>query len=288
MSPAKIDLERSVVAITGAARGIGRASAELFAHRGATVCIGDLDGDAAALAAGAIGQQAQPFQVDVRSRASFAAFIAAAEQTAGPIDVLVNNAGVMPTGRFLDESEATTMTVLSVNLAGPIHGMRLVLPGMIARRRGHVVNVASLLGKTELPGLASYVASKHALVGLSAAVRSELSGTGVTLTTVLPSVVNTELSAGIRIPAALRWLGRVQPDDVARAILASCDGRPGEVAVPRWLGIYPALRPFIPGQLEQLVRRLIGDDAALASIDTPQRVAYARRVADQVTDQADR
>jgi short-subunit dehydrogenase len=186
----------------------------------------------------------------------------------------------MPTGRFLDEQMATTEAVFGVNVAGPVNGMRLVLPGMIERGRGHVVNVASLLGKTELPGLASYTASKHALVGLTAAVRTELGGTGVTLTTVLPSVVNTELSSGIAIPLAR--LARVEPEDVARAIVDSCAKRPKEVAVPRWMGLYPVLRPFIPDQVETLVRRLIGDDKALSAVDPAGRAAYAERIAQQV------
>jgi NADP-dependent 3-hydroxy acid dehydrogenase YdfG len=282
MRPPKIDLGSAVVAVTGAARGIGRSTAELFARHGATVCLGDLDGEGAALAAAAIGLAAHPFGVDVSSRPSFAAFVSAIEQSVGPIDVLVNNAGVMPAGRFLDETESTTATVLDVNVLGAIHGMRLVLPGMIERGRGHVINVASLLGKTELPGLATYTASKHALVGLTAAVRPELAGTGVTLTALLPAVVNTELSSGIPIPFAR--LARVEPEDVARAILASCDGRPKEIAVPRWMGLYPAIRPFIPDQLEALVRRLIGDDKALSAVDPSARAAYADRVSRQVAE----
>jgi NADP-dependent 3-hydroxy acid dehydrogenase YdfG len=285
MRPTKIDLPRAVVAITGAGRGIGRSTAELFAERGAAVCLGDLDGESAALAASEIGPNAHPFQVDVRSQDSFAEFVATVERTVGPIDVLVNNAGVMPTGRFVDESDATTATVLAVNVAGPVHGLRTVLPGMIDRGRGHVVNVASLLGKTELPGLATYTASKHALVGLTAAVRTELGGTGVTLTVVLPSVVNTELSSGIALPAVFGRLVSVEPEDVGRAIVDSCRTRPKEVAVPRWLGVYPVLRPFIPDRIEQLVRRLVGDDRALSAVDPAERAAYAERVADQVVEE---
>jgi NADP-dependent 3-hydroxy acid dehydrogenase YdfG len=271
-----IELGGAVVAITGAGRGIGRATAEEFARRGARVCLGDLDGDGVATAADEIGRRAEPFQVDVRSHESFAEFIASAQRAVGPIDVLVNNAGVMPAGRFLDESDATTTMIFEVNVVGPIHGMRLVLPGMIERRRGHVVNVASMLGKTELPGVATYTASKHALVGLTAAVRTELAGTGVTLTTVLPAVVNTELSSGISIPLAR--IVRVQPEDVARAIVGSCRSRPKEVAVPRWMRLYPVLRPFIPDVLESLVRKVVGDDKALTAVDPAARAAYADRV----------
>jgi NAD(P)-dependent dehydrogenase (short-subunit alcohol dehydrogenase family) len=284
MATTRIRLDRAVVAITGGARGIGRATADRFAAAGARVCIGDLDGDAAAEAAAEIGAargvRVEPFQLDVRSLDSFREFLDGAHATVGPIDVLVNNAGVMPTGPFLEEAEATTDAVLEVNLRGPIHGMRLVLPGMIARRRGHVVNVASMLGRAELPGLATYVASKHAVVGLTNAVRHELDGTGVTLTSVLPGVVNTELSSGFSVPLAR--LVRVEPGDVARAIVDSVRGRPREVAVPSWLGIYPALRPFIPPAVEALVRRIVGDDRAMGPPDAVGRAAYSVRLSRQI------
>jgi NAD(P)-dependent dehydrogenase (short-subunit alcohol dehydrogenase family) len=284
MAHARIDLEDAVVAITGAGRGIGRATAELFAERGARVCLADLDGEAAGGAAEAIGERASAYAVDVRSHESFADFIASAERVVGPIDVLVNNAGVMPSGPFLTESDAAIEMALAVNVLGPAHGMRLVLPGMLERGRGHVVNVASLLGKTELPGLASYTASKHALVGLTATVRRELAGTDVTVSVVLPSVVRTELSAGIALPLGVGRLLQVEPSAVAKAIVGSCQSRSREIAVPRWLGLYPAVRPLVPGRLENLVRRLIGDDRVLSAVDSGERAAYARRLADQLID----
>jgi NAD(P)-dependent dehydrogenase (short-subunit alcohol dehydrogenase family) len=284
MAHARIDLEDAVVAITGAGRGIGRATAELFAERGARVCLADLDGEAAGGAAEAIGERASAYAVDVRSHESFADVIASAERVVGPIDVLVNNAGVMPSGPFLTESDAAIEMALAVNVLGPAHGMRLVLPGMLERGRGHVVNVASLLGKTELPGLASYTASKHALVGLTATVRRELAGTDVTVSVVLPSVVRTELSAGIALPLGVGRLLQVEPSAVAKAIVASCQSRSREITVPRWLGLYPAVRPLVPGRLENLVRRLIGDDRVLSAVDSGERAAYARRLADQLID----
>jgi NADP-dependent 3-hydroxy acid dehydrogenase YdfG len=284
VAPPKIELDGAVVAITGAGRGIGRATGEAFAARGATVCLGDLDRSSGEAAALQIGGRACAFALDVRSEASFRRFVRAVERAAGPIDVLVNNAGVMPTGRFLEESAATTATVMGVNVVGPVHGMRLVLPGMIERGRGHIVNVASMLGKTELPGVATYTASKHALVGLTAAVRSELAGTGVTLTVVLPGVVNTDLSSGIPIPFAR--LARVEPADVAGAIVGSVATRPREMAVPRWMALYPVLRPFIPDWVEALGRRLVGDDRALSAVDPDGRAEYVDRVARQVAGSA--
>jgi hypothetical protein len=281
MSAPGIDLAKAVVAITGGGRGIGLATARLFAQRGAAVCVGDVDGEAAADAADVIGERVHPFQLDVRSLASFESFVGDVEDAVGPIDVLVNNAGVMPAGRFLDESETTTETILAVNVSGPVHGMRLVLPGMIERRRGHVVNVASMLGKTELPGLATYVGSKHAVVGLSAGVRSELRGTGVTITTVLPGVVNTELSSGIGLSPLLARIARVEPEAIARTILESCQKRQREVAVPSWMGYYAMVRPLIPDVLEDTVRRLIGDDRAIRSVDPERREAYESRVSRQ-------
>jgi NAD(P)-dependent dehydrogenase (short-subunit alcohol dehydrogenase family) len=283
MPPTPIRLDRAVVAITGGARGIGRSTAELFAAAGARVSVGDLDGDAAAEAASEIATacdaRVEPFQLDVRSRDSFAEFLDGVHATLGPLDVLVNNAGVMPTGPFLAEAEATTDTVLEVNLRGTIHGMRLALPGMIERRRGHVVNVASMLGRIELPGLATYVASKHGVVGLTNAVRHELAGSGVTLTALLPGVVNTELSSGFGIPLAR--LTRVEPEDVAQAILDSVRDRPREVAVPRWMALLPVLRPLIPPPIEAMVRRLLGDDRAMGPPDPAGRAAYSVRLTRQ-------
>ena len=95
----------------------------------------------------------------------------------------------------------------------------------------------------------------------------------MTLTVVLPGVVNTDLSSGIRIPFAR--LMRVEPEAIAEAIVASCDGRPKEVAVPRWMGLYPVVRPFMPDAVESLVRRLIGDDQAIRGVDAAGRSEYA-------------
>ena len=187
-----------VAAVTGAARGIGKATAQAFAREGMKVAVGDLDAELAEQAAAEIGPNAAGFELDVTRRDSFEAFIDAAEERFGPLDVLVNNAGIMPLGRFIDEDEATAVRMVDINLHGVIHGMKIALPRMMARNRGHVVNIASQAGKYGAPGGATYSATKHAVVGLTEAVRGELhiEGSPVELSYVMPFVVKTELGAG--------------------------------------------------------------------------------------------
>jgi NADP-dependent 3-hydroxy acid dehydrogenase YdfG len=219
MSYAKIELDGAAVVVTGGARGIGKATADLFAAKGATVCIGDLDG-----AEGPNG-----YAVDVTSRDSSAEFIGAVLDRFGRIDILVNNAGVMPLADFLSEGDAISRTTLDVNVWGLIHGMRLVLPHMIERGSGHVVNVASMAGKLVVPGMAVYNASKFVAVGLSAAVREEYRDAGVSVTAVLPSAVRTRLASGVPLG---HGVPTVDPEDVARAIAGSGFAEPADSGLP--------------------------------------------------------
>lgn len=269
-----IDLDRAVVAVTGGARGIGAATAAAFARGGSRVAIGDLDTGLAESTAAALGDQARGYRLDVSDQASFAQFIQLVEQDLGPVEVLVNNAGVMPIGRFLDEPDPISGTTLRVNVFGPLHGMRLVLPGMVERGRGHVVNVASLCGRTYLPGLAVYGASKSAVIAMTDAVRAELAGSGVTLTTVLPSMVRTELAAGIPVPGP----AATQPEHIARAIVHSVRTRRPNISVPFWVGHTVTLTNLLPTPLQRLARRAIRDDRGLAALDNPTRAGYIARV----------
>jgi short-subunit dehydrogenase len=265
MAYPRIDIEGAIVVVTGGARGIGKSTADLFTATGATVCAGDLDG--------------ADYAVDVTSRDSFAEFTQTVLDRHGRIDVLVNNAGVMPLGDFLSEDDAISRTTLAVNVWGLIHGMRLVLPHMIERGRGHVVNIASMAGKLVVPGMAVYNASKFAAVGLSAAVREEYRDSGVSVTAVLPSAVRTRLASGVQLG---RGLPTVEPEAVARAIVGSVASRRAEVTVPRYLAGWDLLNAVAPDALIRLGRSVIGDRRALTSVQHDVRDAYDEAIAAQV------
>jgi NAD(P)-dependent dehydrogenase (short-subunit alcohol dehydrogenase family) len=256
-----------VVAVTGGARGIGLATARAFAEAGARVVVGDVDLAQAEESASAIGARA--VHLDVRDAASFEAFAAAA----GDIDVLVNNAGVAHGASFLDTAAELRDLQIDVNLRGVVHGMATVLPGMVERGRGHVVNVASLAGRLATPNAAVYTATKFAVLGLTEAVRAELHGSGVHATAVLPTFIHTDMTAGLpldRIPTA-------EPQDVAKAILRVVRrGGPAVVAVPRWMGGLPRMAMFTP----QIVQDWIRQSASGRVLDDPKerRAAYVDRV----------
>jgi NAD(P)-dependent dehydrogenase (short-subunit alcohol dehydrogenase family) len=271
MSYPRIDLDGAVVAITGGAQGIGRATAEAFAAKGARVAIGDLDDTLAVEAASSFGGSGH--LLDVTDPESYAAFLSAVATEHGPLDVLVNNAGVMPNGGFLELDARTDRMTMEVNVFGVLHGMRLALPGMLERGRGHIVNVASLAGKFPVKGLATYNASKFAVVGLTAATRLEYADRGVSITAVLPSAVDTALASGLD----MKPIPKVAPSEIADAVVASVRSRKGEIAVPGYVGALANAATVTPEPAMKLLRRLMRDDRALQA-DTEERKAYRARL----------
>lgn len=264
-----------VVAITGGGRGIGLATARAFAARGARVAIGDIDQDLAQAAAREVGGRG--YRLDVRDRASVADFLAAAARDLGPVDVLVNNAGIMPSGPFTDEADGLTDAQIDINLRGVIHGCKEALPAMISRGRGHIVNVASMAGVLAVPGLAVYCATKFAVVGLTATLREEYRDSGVGFSTVMPAKVTTELAAGT--DSAARGVPTASPEDVAEAIVAAATHGEAEVTVPRYLSTLAPLQGVAPGWLLRTLRRTLGDRRVLESIDRAARAGYEQRIA---------
>src|SRR6202042_562445 len=187
-----------VVAITGGARGIGRATAQALIGEGARVAIGDIDAPLAQRTAQELGAGPLGLSADVTDGASFDVFLTEVESRLGPLDVMINNAGIMPIGPFLDETDATAKRMIDINLYGVLYGTKLALERFVPRGHGHLVNIASVAGKGGFPGGATYCATKHAVVGLSEAVRAEVRSTDIDVSIVMPVVVNTELGSGLQ------------------------------------------------------------------------------------------
>ena len=171
MSSPPRSLAGKIALVTGGARGIGRATAQTFSANGMKVAIGDLDAELAERAAHDIGGVTIGLALDVTARESFAHAVEGVEQRLGPLDVLVNNAGIMPVGPFLEEDDATTRRIVDVNVHGVLHGMKIVLPRFVARGRGHLVNLASMAAKVPAPGGVTYSGTKHFVLGASDAIR---------------------------------------------------------------------------------------------------------------------
>lgn len=267
-------LSGQVVAITGGTRGIGRATAAALVRRGARVAIGAPDGEEVRRVAAELGDGVVGVELDVADAASFAAFLAAVEARLGPLDVLVNNAGVMLVGPFADESPAAAARMVDVNLHGTITGAKLALARFRARGRGHLVNVASSAGKAGIPGGATYSATKFAVVGLTEALRAELRGTGIETTVVMPMPVDTELAAGL---APLRGMPKVAPEAVAEAIAAALERPRLEVYVPARVGALMRLAALLPRRASEAVARALGSSRVLAQADPAARADYERR-----------
>ena len=265
-----------VVAVTGGARGIGKATATALAARGARVAIGDLDVDLAKEVATKLGGGAIATSLDVTDRSSFEDFIDETEGELGPLDVLVNNAGIMPVGPFLDESDETAIRQVNINVHGVILGMKIALPRMKQRGGGHVVNLASIAGKGGFPGVATYCATKHAVVGVSEAVRAELDDTNIELTVVMPSFVNTELISGAQTPRGAKV---AEPEDVAQAIVEALERPRFEVFVPKAVGRINRVMSFLPRPAREAVGHYMKADRVLVDVDWERRAAYERRVA---------
>lgn len=171
-----MDLTDRVVAITGGARGIGLATAKAVLAEGAKIALGDLDTELAEKQAVELGGDPAVvgLPLDVSDPASFAAFLDDVEARLGRLDVLVNNAGIMPTGPFVDESPTMTRRMIDVNVYGVLNGSRLAAARFVPRGAGHIVNIASLAGVTGEPGMATYCGTKHFVVGFTESLHREL------------------------------------------------------------------------------------------------------------------
>jgi len=277
MAKAPRSLAGKVVAITGGGRGIGRATTAALIAQGARVSIGDIEPGLAESTASQLGGGTVGLALDVTDRASFETFLAQTESRLGPLDVLINNAGIMPIGPFVDESDATATRLIDINLHGVIYGSKLALERFLPRERGHLVNIASVAGKAGFPGGATYCATKHAVVGLSEAIRAEVRATNIDVSIVMPVVVNTELGSGLR---KSRGVKVVEPDDVAAAIVEALQTGRVDVFVPKSVaGLFRSMN-LVPRGVADFITKLLKGDQVLVNPDHGLRAAYEKRTND--------
>lgn len=265
------------IAITGAARGIGYATSQALLRRGARVVIGDRDVTILEPAVTELSKfgQVTGHPLDVTDPASFATFLDKARTDgSGHIDVLINNAGVMPVGPFLEQSDQAIRSALEVNVSGVLTGCRLVLPEMVKRGRGHVINIASMAGMVAVPGQVVYAGTKFAVVGLSTAMADEFAPQGVDVTVVMPTFTNTELIAGTKATGAQK---PVQPEDIAAAIVKAIDRPKTHVSVPTPLRFVAALTSMLGPRGRRWLARKMGNDRVFLDFDKTERQSYEDR-----------
>jgi len=275
MARAPRSLTRKVVFITGGARGIGRATAVALVAEGARVVIADLDGELAAKAAAEVGAE-RAIAVDVTDHAAFTAALDEAEREVGPLDVLINNAGVMPIGRFADDTDLTAYRAFEINVFAVMHGTREAIRRMTQRGHGHIVNIASMAGVVPIPGGAIYAASKHAVVGFCESLWWELRGSGIDLSYILPALVNTELAAGMKRTRASKV---IEPEQVAAAVVDTLKSPQLSVFAPRSMGPITKMSSLLPRAVGNKIMTASGSDhIVLDSLGTSGRTAYQSRV----------
>jgi NAD(P)-dependent dehydrogenase (short-subunit alcohol dehydrogenase family) len=245
-------LHGQVVAITGAARGIGQATAAALIREGARVGIGDIDAELARQAAEQLGGNAVGLALNVASRPSFEQFLDEVERSLGPLDVLINNAGIMHLQPFVDEDDLTTLRMIDVNLIGTMTGCKLAIARLRQRGGGHIVNVASMAGKAGYAHAATYSATKHAVVGLSEALRAEL---------------GKARGGGFE----------VEPADVGAAIVEALKLPRHDVYVPRSVVPVAFLTALLPRRAREAIARALKSDQILSGADAGARAAYEQR-----------
>jgi NAD(P)-dependent dehydrogenase (short-subunit alcohol dehydrogenase family) len=275
MAKERRSLNGKVVAITGGARGIGKATATALVRKGCRVAIGDLDLALAEQTAAGLGGGTVALALDVTDRGSFTAFVEETERQLGRLDVLINNAGIMPVTALVDESDDSIKRQLDINVYGVIVGTQLAIERMRPRGSGHIVNIASQAGKTALPGIATYSGTKHAVVGISEAVRAELRGSGVEAHCVMPTVVNTDLTAGLN----QKLIPKVEAGDVANEIVDALELGRFDVYVPRSNAIISRFGPLLPRRVSDAIGRLMKADKLMFEVNHGARQAYEERAA---------
>ena len=268
-------LHGKVIVVTGGARGIGLATAKTLHRLGAKVAVGDID-EATVKEVGADLDLGFYARLDVTDRQSFTTFLDDVERELGPIDVLVNNAGICPAGSFLDESDEVTQRTIAINTFGVILGTKLAAERMVKRRKGHIINIASLAALGAAPGIATYTATKHAVLGFTDTARLELRGTGVTLSAVMPTLTNTAMIDGV---AGMSGLRNAEPEDIAAGIVGLIEKPKRRLAVTRAAGLLiDVTHRLMPLRVAEAVTHALRADAIFVdAADKQERRDYEER-----------
>jgi short-subunit dehydrogenase len=180
----------------------------------------------------------------------------------------------MPVRAFAEEDPIVTRRQIEINVLGVTTGTRLALDRMVPRGRGHIVNVASAAGRVAVPGEAVYTATKHAVVGFGEALRVELAGKGIDVSTIMPSLAATELASGMRPP---RFVPMVKPEQVAKAIAKALERPKLEMIVPAWTTPLIRMTLALPPNVRDKVRDFFRIGEVGSEIDTQARAAYEER-----------
>ena len=262
----KLDGKR--VLITGGAQGIGLEMARKFAGRGADVVIADLNEAKLPEAKSqieALGVAAWGFPVDVTNPTSIASLKAQVAAEAGPIDVLVNNAGIVFGGAFTETPLDRHLKTYEVNTLGVVAMTHAFLPSLIERPEGHLVNISSASGFIGLPYGSTYASSKWAVIGFSESIRAELKVLGhdhVRVTIVCPSYIGTGMFEGAEAPKATSIL---EPEYLAEKVVRAVERNRIHVLEPWMVKVTPLLRELLPTALYDKISHLFGADTSMAS-----------------------
>ncbi len=259
-------LQGKRVLITGAGHGIGRALAGAFADAGAAIVASDVNPDSAAETASALtasGHEAEGVSLDVTNQTSIEA--AVSELAMPGIDVLVNNAGIVARGRFLDVAVEQHLRTYEVNLLGLVRVTHAFLPHLIGRAEAHIVNIASASGYIGLPFGAAYGSSKWGVIGLSESIRLEMRETGtphVRVTTVCPGYVETGMFRGVESP---RWTPFLTPEQLATQVVRAVRRDRPFVRTPWTVNLGRVMGGLLPTRAFDVMARLFRVNTSMKS-----------------------
>lgn len=246
----------AIVLITGASQGIGRALAHEIAHRGAKVALVARSQKELDEVLVEIGGQGAVYVADVSQREALTQAIDDASTQLGPIDVLINCAGIGAFGAFHEEDIDLCEELMRVNYLSVVYAMKAVLSTMLERRKGCIVNIASVVGRIAAPFEAAYSASKYAVVGLSEAVRNEVHLSGVQVSTVLPGPVETNFFTRRGHPYPFQTPKPVPPQKIVNAVIKTIENNLAEKFVPSWFHFSYTVRVLIPALYRQGINRM--------------------------------